>query len=55
MEYSLANVLEGKLHLTVGVRSNDIGLGNPFNVFQYYVLTTYDYTGNWLRIRNINV
>jgi thymidylate synthase len=31
-------VLEGKLHLTVGVRSNDIGLGNPFNVFQYYVL-----------------
>jgi thymidylate synthase len=31
-------VLEGKLYLTVGVRSNDIGLGNPFNVFQYYVL-----------------
>jgi thymidylate synthase len=31
-------VLENKLHLTVGVRSNDIGLGNPFNVFQYYVL-----------------
>ncbi len=31
-------VLEGKLHLTVGVRSNDVGLGNPFNVFQYYVL-----------------
>jgi thymidylate synthase len=31
-------MLEGKLHLTVGVRSNDIGLGNPFNVFQYYVL-----------------
>lgn len=31
-------VLRGKLHLTVGVRSNDLGLGNPFNVFQYYVL-----------------
>lgn len=31
-------VKEGKLHLIVGVRSNDIGLGNPFNVFQYYVL-----------------
>jgi thymidylate synthase len=31
-------VLEGKLHLTVGIRSNDIGLGNPFNVFQYYIL-----------------
>jgi thymidylate synthase len=31
-------VLEGKLHLTVGVRSNDFALGNPFNVFQYYVL-----------------
>jgi thymidylate synthase len=31
-------VLEGKLHLTVGIRSNDIGLGNPFNVFQYHVL-----------------
>jgi thymidylate synthase len=31
-------VLDGNLHLTVGIRSNDIGLGNPFNVFQYYVL-----------------
>lgn len=31
-------VKEGKLHLIVGVRSNDLGLGNPFNVFQYYVL-----------------
>jgi thymidylate synthase len=31
-------VIDGKLHLTVGIRSNDIGLGNPFNVFQYYVL-----------------
>ncbi|QYR22435.1 thymidylate synthase [Paenibacillus sp. sptzw28] len=31
-------VKEGKLHLIVSVRSNDIGLGNPFNVFQYYVL-----------------
>lgn len=31
-------VKEGKLHLIVGIRSNDMMLGNPFNVFQYYVL-----------------
>jgi thymidylate synthase len=31
-------VKEGKLHLIVGVRSNDMALGNPFNVFQYQVL-----------------
>jgi thymidylate synthase len=31
-------VKEGRLHLVVGVRSNDMALGNPFNVFQYYVL-----------------
>jgi thymidylate synthase len=31
-------VKEGKLHLIVGIRSNDIALGQPFNVFQYYVL-----------------
>lgn len=31
-------VKEGKLHLIVGIRSNDLALGNPFNVFQYYVL-----------------
>ena len=31
-------VKEGSLHLIVGVRSNDMGLGNPFNVLQYYVL-----------------
>ncbi|ALA47913.1 thymidylate synthase [Brevibacillus laterosporus] len=31
-------VKEGKLHLIVGVRSNDVALGQPFNVFQYYVL-----------------
>lgn len=31
-------VQEGKLHLVVGIRSNDIALGNPFNVFQYYVI-----------------
>lgn len=31
-------VLGGSLHLTVGIRSNDIALGNPFNVLQYYVL-----------------
>lgn len=29
---------EGRLNLIVGVRSNDICVGNPFNVFQYYVL-----------------
>jgi thymidylate synthase len=28
----------GKLHLIVQVRSNDVALGQPFNVFQYYVL-----------------
>ncbi|ATF13513.1 thymidylate synthase [Brevibacillus brevis X23] len=31
-------VKQGKLHLIVGIRSNDMALGNPFNVFQYYVL-----------------
>jgi thymidylate synthase len=31
-------VLDGYLHLVVGVRSNDMALGNPFNVYQYYVL-----------------
>ncbi|MEK5036255.1 thymidylate synthase [Paenibacillus sp. FSL R7-0302] len=31
-------VKNGKLHLIVGVRSNDVALGQPFNVFQYYVL-----------------
>jgi thymidylate synthase len=31
-------VKEGKLHLIVGIRSNDLALGNSFNVFQYYVL-----------------
>jgi len=31
-------VKQGKLHLIVGVRSNDVALGQPFNVFQYYVL-----------------
>lgn len=31
-------VKENRLHLIVGVRSNDMALGNPFNVFQYYVL-----------------
>lgn len=31
-------VLNGSLHLVVGVRSNDMALGNPFNVYQYYVL-----------------
>lgn len=31
-------IKQGALHLVVNARSNDIGLGNPFNVFQYYVL-----------------
>jgi thymidylate synthase len=31
-------VKEGTLHGIVGIRSNDMALGNPFNVFQYYVL-----------------
>jgi thymidylate synthase len=31
-------VKEGKLNLIVQIRSNDMALGNPFNVFQYYVL-----------------
>ena len=31
-------VKQGVLHLIVNARSNDIGLGHPFNVFQYYVL-----------------
>jgi len=32
------HVKKGKLHLEVRCRSNDMGLGNPFNVFQYNVL-----------------
>ncbi|MDQ0206188.1 thymidylate synthase [Alkalicoccobacillus murimartini] len=32
------HVKAGKLHLEVRCRSNDMGLGNPFNVFQYNVL-----------------
>jgi thymidylate synthase len=32
------HVKEGKLHLEVGCRSNDVGLGMPFNIFQYHVL-----------------
>ncbi|MNJ90146.1 Thymidylate synthase 1 [compost metagenome] len=31
-------VKENKLHLIVEARSNDIGIGHPFNVFQYNVL-----------------
>lgn len=31
-------VKEGKLHLIVNIRSSDTSLGQPFNVFQYYVL-----------------
>lgn len=32
------HVKEGKLHLEVRARSSDLGLGHPFNVFQYNVL-----------------
>jgi thymidylate synthase len=32
------HVKEGKLHLEVRARSSDMGLGNPFNIFQYNVL-----------------
>jgi len=32
------NFWDGKLNLTVNIRSNDICVGNPFNVFQYQVL-----------------
>jgi len=31
-------VKENKLNLIVGIRSNDLALGQSFNVFQYYVL-----------------
>ena len=31
-------VWNGKLNLTVIVRSNDMGLGNPYNIYQYAVL-----------------
>lgn len=29
---------DGKLHLTVNIRSNDMGLGNPYNIYQYSIL-----------------
>lgn len=29
---------DGRLNLIVGIRSNDMCVGNPFNVYQYYVL-----------------
>lgn len=29
---------KNKLHLTVNVRSNDMGLGNPYNIYQYAML-----------------
>lgn len=29
---------DDKLHLTVNIRSNDLGLGNPYNVYQYSIL-----------------
>lgn len=29
---------DGKLHLTVNIRSNDMALGNPFNIYQYAIL-----------------
>jgi thymidylate synthase len=55
-------VQKGKLHLIVGVRSNDMALGNPFNVFQYYVLqrmiaqvTKYDIGTLTFNINNAHV
>lgn len=30
-------VLGGELHLTVNIRSNDMGLGNPYNIYQYAI------------------
>ena len=35
---STFNVMRNKLHCNVNVRSNDMPLGNPFNVTQYAVL-----------------
>lgn len=32
------HVKDNKLHLVVHIRSNDMALGNPYNVFQYNVL-----------------
>ena len=29
---------DGKLHLTVNIRSNDLALGNPYNCYQYAVI-----------------
>lgn len=29
---------DGKLNVTVGIRSNDLALGNPYNIFQYAIL-----------------
>lgn len=50
-------VKSGKLHLIVGVRSNDIFVGNPFNVFQYYVLQRMicQVTGYELGTLNFNI
>ncbi|MET3508288.1 thymidylate synthase [Halalkalibacter oceani] len=31
-------VWDGKLNLTVNIRSNDMGLGNPYNIYQYSIL-----------------
>jgi thymidylate synthase len=31
-------VQDNKYHMVVGIRSNDLALGNSFNMFQYYVL-----------------
>lgn len=29
---------ENKLHLVVGIRSNDMALGNPYNIYQYSII-----------------
>jgi len=31
-------MFDGRLNLTVNIRSNDIALGNPYNVYQYFLL-----------------
>jgi thymidylate synthase len=31
-------VFQDRLHVTVNIRSNDMGLGNPYNVYQYAIL-----------------
>ena len=34
----LFNILDGKLHMQLNIRSSDVALGLPFNIFQFQVL-----------------